>query len=371
MRTLACGRDAVLAALLSFTAVTHSATAEENRSRTELPPAIAIAPGDTTGFELVSGRCPTFHWGAIAGAAAIELTVYQVPVDAAGTADPEVVRQWTLPGSATGYTPPLSSSLERGASYAWTLRARRGDNVGTWAAPRFFEIPAAPSQEELAAALEVLAAHLRATGSSAFDALAVRDATRSEASTEADRSREHIDGGGGAPVPAPATPPSGGVVRRASAAIAAGNPNALLKVAGEVRTIDPDDPDGPARIWGSGRVDEVYGRPSLSPPFEAPCELDGIHYGLSHDAVEWGSAAAACPAGTWVCRGDQIAPCNTLRPDGAVDGRGCDGTAFNATESQHLGWLADAVRYFNENGGSATASACWNLPVWCCWDPPR
>jgi hypothetical protein len=155
--------------------------------------------------------------------------------------------------------------------------------------------------------------------------------------------------------------------------VAAGSPTAHLKVAGEVRTIDPGAPNGPARLWGRGRVDaEVHGRATQ---FGAqPCVNGSIRFGLSTVAVDWGSAADACPAGTWVCKSSERIHCDTLRPDSSVDGLLCDGTPFDATADQHVGWLAEASSV--ETNGLASAETialnsfptCWTLPVWCCWE---
>ena len=81
----------------------------------------------------------------------------------------------SLPGSATGYTPSLAACLARGRSYAWTVRALRSDGETAWAEPRFFGVPAAPSEAELAEALEVLQAY-RDAGAGETNASAVDSA---------------------------------------------------------------------------------------------------------------------------------------------------------------------------------------------------
>jgi hypothetical protein len=173
----------------------------------------------------------------------------------------------------------------------------------------------------------------------------------------------------------------GGVLRKSAPAITAGNPNAHLKVSGEVRTIDPDDPTGPSRLWGNGRVEEIYGMLFDLPgtgEIEIPCYHEGVHYGLSRQVVDWGSAAAACPAGTWVCKADEIAACNTARPDHPFwDHLDCDGSAVSVAEEDHRGWLADEASvpsdltvgtYRPESGTVSNAPTCRSYPVWCCWN---
>ena len=111
---------------------------------------------------------------------------------------------------------------------------------------------------------------------------------------------------------------------------------------------------------------------------EIACFHDGVQYGLSKHAVDWGSAAAVCPAGTWVCRADEIAACDTVRPDNAsLDYRNCSGGAVGAGGGEHPGWLADEGtssvdltegRFLTESGSVANAETCWSFPVWCCWN---
>jgi hypothetical protein len=279
--------------------------------------------------------------------------VYSLTVEEPEELEP--VERWTLPGSVTGYTPPLPSCFERGRDYAWTLRAHREEGPGDWAEPRLFAIAAAPSAEDVAAAIEVL------------ELLGAR--SRSGAGMEREPMRTLH-----ASLPADAR---GGVpVRSASAAIDAGVAEAHLKVAGEVRTIDPDDPGGRPRIWGRGRVEQVFGQ-NLFPFGEVACQHpdSGVRYGLSVIDVDWGSAADACPAGTWVCRRDELAACDTVRDDDSSDYFACDGSSVNRNDDSHLGWLADddvvglgRGGTFSEDGSINTVPLnCSSLPVWCCW----
>ena len=149
-----------------------------------------------------------------------------------------------------------------------------------------------------------------------------------------------------------------------------------LNVTGEVRTLDPG---GEPRLWGRGRPGAtVYGPDTtLGVCFGSNLQK----YGLSHVAVDWGSAADACPAGTWVCRDSDltVTGCNTTRPDDEVDAILCDGTEENDAENAHEGWLADHIvfetggtpRGIKKREGTGTtnnAKTCETYPVWCCWD---
>jgi hypothetical protein len=99
-------------------------------------------------------------------------------------------------------------------------------------------------------------------------------------------------------------------------------------------------------------------------------------FGLSAFAVSWEGAAAACPAGTWVCslaeRGTGV--CNTARVDSGCDGLLCDGTCFDLPDTQHLGWVSNVGSGGSpltgaavlENGSVSNPSTCHTYPVWCC-----
>ena len=103
-----------------------------------------------------------------------------------------------------------------------------------------------------------------------------------------------------------------------------------------------------------------------------------IKFGLSSLAVGWGSAADACPAGTWVCRKSEISAggCDTNRPDGETDVWNCDGShMYDRPASDHVGWIADSfpgsvqfTRAFSEDGADDfSLFHCALAPVWCCW----
>jgi hypothetical protein len=377
------GRTAVSLSLCALSAFSPVLSPGHASASGEASPATLVAPGDARRIEPISGRCPTFHWGALSGATKLEVAVYAWGEDSIDGAAVEVVRRWTLPGSATGYTPPLATCLDRGHAYAWTLRPHYESGPSGWAEPKLFAIAAAPSEQEIAAALEVLEAlgvleeeaargrldHEDVTDAERAEAAATRALSASTAASELD---PELD------LPAASR---GGVPKKSAAAITAGNPNAHLKVSGEVRTIDPDDPTGPSRLWGNGRVEQIYGTLFNLPgtgDIEIPCYHDGVHYGLSRQVVDWGSAAAACPAGTWVCKADEITACNTVRPDHPFwDHLDCDGGTVSVAEEDHRGWLADEASvpsdltlgtYRPESGAVSNAPTCKSYPVWCCWN---
>ncbi len=147
-------------------------------------------------------------------------------------------------------------------------------------------------------------------------------------------------------------------------------PLARLQVVGEVRTTD--GADGP-RLWGQGRPSAVrYGVVGVEAGL---CVGGGVFFGLSSVMLSWGGAAAACPAGTWVCtsaeRGSGV--CDTARPDDTEDHDACDGSAVDLPANDHQGWVADAggadVRRGlgrGELGIELAASTCVSQPVWCC-----
>jgi len=93
---------------------------------------------------MAASTCPTFHWGAIANAERFELVVYDLDaleqeaagaqgegaVDAGGGDVPEpLALGLELPGSVTGWTPPLDRCLPAGGRWAWSVRARTPEGL--------------------------------------------------------------------------------------------------------------------------------------------------------------------------------------------------------------------------------------------------
>jgi hypothetical protein len=130
------------------------------------------------------------------------------------------------------------------------------------------------------------------------------------------------------------------------------------------------------RLWGRGRTGTVvYGEEGTEPP--SLCTDGSVNFGLSNMTVDWGSAADACPAGTWVCtlseRGTSV--CDTVRPD-VEEQRNCGGELSDLSPEDHRGWVDDLVvstqpeaRYLSEQGSSGGVLSCVTLPVWCCSNP--
>ena len=119
--------------------------------------AVTVSPGESDRAVELATACPTFTWGAAAGAARIELIVLAT----AETEKPRVVLRRELPGVAAAWTPGRAECLAPGALYAWSVRALDAagsplDGQDGWATPRRFTVPAAPAESEVAAALEVL-----------------------------------------------------------------------------------------------------------------------------------------------------------------------------------------------------------------------
>ena len=301
---------------------------------------VAVSPGSATGTT-IAGPCPTFSWGQLEAAVSYELVVYRV--DEGGGDTPRLVLSQRISGPALGWTPSLDRCLERGEPYAWSVRAVTGEGLSDWADPMLFKVTSRPSAEEIAAALEVVRRHL-----------ATDDWT-----DDWRESAASVGGFGGIePQAVIASTPALAFVKPG------GN---QLRVEGEVRTVDPG---GEPRLWGRGRPGGiVYGASGGN-----ACTNGNIAFGLAASAVGWGSAADACPAGSWVCRQSDLVACNTVRPDENVDGRFCDGLGFGRSSANHLGWVADSSgtdlsggRAFSEAGSFDDIRTCWTLPVWCCW----
>ncbi len=141
----------------------------------EIP--VGVSPGEIIRSAQVEGRCPTFSWGAVAGAEAFELAIFEVEERArelgeAALDSAPLALHAEIPAAALSWTPSSPNCLERGKRYAWLVRAVEGD--AGWSKPRWFEIRQAPALEEVEEALDTLRRYLEdgAEGSSAqIDAL--------------------------------------------------------------------------------------------------------------------------------------------------------------------------------------------------------
>lgn len=302
---------------------------------------MAVSPGAET-VVATPHRCPTFSWGPVPGAVGYELIVYRIDPDDGAT---EPVLSHEVPVAALAWTPPIDQCLENGRSYGWTVRARTGEDFSDWAAPLLFRPGpfsdwGAPASEPAGKGPELVPGRQRSSGP-------VLDEVVSK----------EVDG---APGPTPRV------------AAVAGNTEARMTVDGEVRTVDED---GDPRLWGRGRpAVDLYLRPIVNEPC-VNFDAGGVQYGLSNVIVEWGSAADACPAGTWVCEPSEVAACDTSRPDDDdLDALGCDGGWIDFAADDHRGWTArkasgsfHGIAVGESTGGGVGWPTCIHYPVWCCW----
>ncbi len=106
--------------------------------------ALAVSPGSPSG-SLIGDTCPTFSWGAFAGAKSYELVVYRLG-DQGEEAEPLLTQH--IAGSALAWTPSLDRCLERGGRYAWTVRAAGKEETSDWSSPSFFQVASGPSARE-------------------------------------------------------------------------------------------------------------------------------------------------------------------------------------------------------------------------------
>lgn len=124
-----------------------------------------VSPGAIDRMSQVNNACPTFSWGMDSDAVAYDVVAYLLPDDASKqaelTADSEVLFT-RVAGSATSWTPSADLCFAPGKRYVWFVRGVSellGDEVvaaGEWSSGRYFMVPAAPSVDEVARALEVL-----------------------------------------------------------------------------------------------------------------------------------------------------------------------------------------------------------------------
>ncbi len=140
----------VLAGLLLFAASRGLTSGAEGSAQ-------PVSPGEVDRTVEIATPCPTFTWAAGDGAAGYELAV----LDLRRAEEPVVAFRRTISGAATAWTPARADCLQAGGTYAWTLRAldaagQPSDGEASWPALRRFSVPATPSAEEVATALETL-----------------------------------------------------------------------------------------------------------------------------------------------------------------------------------------------------------------------
>lgn len=124
-----------------------------------------VSPGATDRLAQVNNACPTFSWGLDGDAITYDLISYLLPEDASQqgelTSDTEVLFT-RVSGSATSWTPSTNQCFAPGGRYVWFVRAvteLADDQVieaGEWSEGRYFIVPAGPTEDEVARAIEVL-----------------------------------------------------------------------------------------------------------------------------------------------------------------------------------------------------------------------
>ncbi len=189
MRDSASARPARAVALAALLATVFALPA----ARAEL---VAVSPGETSRSVEAASACPTFSWSAAAGATGYELAVLRLDRQE----EPETVWIRTVAGSATSWSPSRSDCLEAGGRYAWTVRALGPVATSAepdWAEARRFEVPDAPDDDEVAAALATLERWRRAQGEIAGGA-AVTDGPGRSVKPALRRTATDAAGGGAA-----------------------------------------------------------------------------------------------------------------------------------------------------------------------------
>ena len=123
-----------------------------------------VSPGAPDRIAQIGVGCPAFSWEATPGAEWFELAVYRLDADAPTlasielTSDNEVLSK-SISGRAMAWTPEAADCFAPGDRYVWFVRAVTDADTwegSEWSQPRFFEVAAAPSVNELERALEVL-----------------------------------------------------------------------------------------------------------------------------------------------------------------------------------------------------------------------
>ncbi len=125
-----------------------------------------VSPGAVDRMAQVNNACPTFSWEGSTATSFYEIVAYAIhenddPATADLTAESEVLYT-RISGAATSWTPSAEQCFAPGGRYVWFVRAASelaGDEAvatSEWSAGRYFTVPAAPSVDEVARALEVL-----------------------------------------------------------------------------------------------------------------------------------------------------------------------------------------------------------------------
>ena len=152
------------------------------------------------------------------------------------------------------------------------------------------------------------------------------------------------------------------------------NPGTKLQIVGEARETDKV---GVSRLWGEGRpsVSVMNGGGECTNTVGG----DIVKISRSNGNVTWDGAAAACPAGWWVCTAAErgVATCNTA---GTLLYYWCDilSTTDELRDSLQTvlgtsGWVANGFSTAREKGIAVatdgtvnSVNVCSLIPAWCC-----
>ncbi len=107
--------------------------------------AIPVSPGDSQAGALIGDPCPSFSWGAVAGAQRYELAIFDAQWDDSPGYEDQLrqgvaLRRIEIDAPALSWTPAGSECLDEGGSYLWFVRAETAAREEPWSAPRYFEI---------------------------------------------------------------------------------------------------------------------------------------------------------------------------------------------------------------------------------------
>lgn len=159
---------------------------------------VPVSPGSAMGGE-IHDACPTFSWSEVDGARGYELVVYSAGSEAEAVQPLVSVR---FPERVQSWTPSAQQCLQRGAEYAWSVRALKGRETAEWSEPVLFEVAAAPTVGEVEAAIATLRKYLEENR--------MRDGEARSSENLPRRAAKRADGEGTSPTrpgPAAATAP--------------------------------------------------------------------------------------------------------------------------------------------------------------------
>lgn len=126
---------------------------------------VGVSPGGSDNLARIDTRCPTFSWASPQPATTFELVAFEL--DGAGLHPGQFIdvgrlagegpALWIqLPTGALSWTPSADECLDRGLTYAWSVRSPGGP----WSEARLFEVGQKPSTAEIEDALETLRLYL-------------------------------------------------------------------------------------------------------------------------------------------------------------------------------------------------------------------